>query len=231
MISVKKGSKIGMKTRSMYVYSSLKSFQRVPLQVGSSSFIVSRPRDLRNCSTIFVTAPRSLGPRSLCFRARLLPGSNQRSQGLRKNLWVPMWLQGSKDKKEARTPVQPKAHRGHYNFKRTFGFKSAISGSKPLGSNQRSPDLNLRGPISKTSGFQLDPRIYHRISGFLHHLWGPVMILGSRQGPPGPQCDLRIQGDPPGSSTTFGSPDDPRVLTQSPGYKINLQTPRVRILT
>ncbi|KAF3575616.1 hypothetical protein DY000_02033955 [Brassica cretica] len=33
---------------------------------------MSRPRDLRNCSAIFVTAPRSQGPRSLHFRARLL---------------------------------------------------------------------------------------------------------------------------------------------------------------
>ena len=72
MRSVKKGSKIGMKTRSMYVCSSLYGFQRVPLHVGSSSFIVSRPRDLRNCSAIFVTAPRSPGPQSLRFRARLL---------------------------------------------------------------------------------------------------------------------------------------------------------------
>ncbi|KAL0706386.1 hypothetical protein Bca4012_072812 [Brassica carinata] len=78
--------------------------------------------------------------------ARKIKKQAARSQGLRKNLWVPMWLQGSKDKKESRTPVQPKAHQGHYNFKRTFGFKSAISGSKPLGSNQRSPDLNLRVP-------------------------------------------------------------------------------------
>ncbi|KAF3548664.1 hypothetical protein DY000_02007780 [Brassica cretica] len=58
-------------------------------------------------------------------------GSNQRSQGLRKNPRVPMWPQGSKDKKEARTPVQPKAHRGHNKLQRTYGFQSAISGSKP----------------------------------------------------------------------------------------------------
>ncbi|KAF3552054.1 hypothetical protein DY000_02007528 [Brassica cretica] len=57
---------------------------------------------------------------------------HQRSQGLRKNLRVPMWPQGSKDKKEARTPVQPKAHRGHNKLQRTSGY------------NQRSPDLNLR---------------------------------------------------------------------------------------
>ncbi|KAF2554195.1 hypothetical protein F2Q68_00034514 [Brassica cretica] len=38
---------------------------------------------------------------------------------LRKNPRVPIWPQGSKDKfqEEVRTPVQPKAHRGHYNFK------------------------------------------------------------------------------------------------------------------
>ncbi|KAF2569340.1 hypothetical protein F2Q68_00025650 [Brassica cretica] len=34
--------------------------------------------------------------------------------------------------KEARTPVQPKAHRGHYNFK------------EPPDSNQRSPDLRKK---------------------------------------------------------------------------------------
>ncbi|KAF3506025.1 hypothetical protein F2Q69_00006781 [Brassica cretica] len=45
---------------------------------------------------------------------------------------------GSKDKKEARTPVQPKAHRGHNKLQRTSGFQSAISGSKPPGSNTSS---------------------------------------------------------------------------------------------
>ena len=43
-----------------------------------------------------------------------------------------MWPHGSKDKKEARTHVQPKAHRGHYNLK------------EPLDSSQRSPDLRKR---------------------------------------------------------------------------------------
>ena len=70
--SVKKRSKIRMKIRSMYMCSSLQGFQRVPLHVRSPSFIASRPRDLRNCSAIFVTALRSSGPRSLHFRARLL---------------------------------------------------------------------------------------------------------------------------------------------------------------
>ncbi|KAF3595623.1 hypothetical protein DY000_02021595 [Brassica cretica] len=63
------------------------------------------------------------------------PGSNQRSQGLRKNLRVPMWPQGSKDKKEARTSVQPRAHRGHYNYKNL---------RVPV---KRSLDQNLRVPI------------------------------------------------------------------------------------
>ncbi|KAF3571709.1 hypothetical protein F2Q69_00058903 [Brassica cretica] len=56
------------------------------------------------------------------------------SQGLRKNLRVPIRPQGSEDKKEVRTSVQPRAHRGHHNF------------NKPSGSKQRSLDQNLRVP-------------------------------------------------------------------------------------
>ncbi|KAF3590487.1 hypothetical protein DY000_02021833 [Brassica cretica] len=56
------------------------------------------------------------------------------SQGLRKNLRVPIWPQGLKEKIEARTPVQPRAHRGNYNFKELPGSK------------HRSPDPNLRVP-------------------------------------------------------------------------------------
>ncbi|KAF2616079.1 hypothetical protein F2Q70_00011311 [Brassica cretica] len=40
--------------------------------------------------------------------------------------------------KEVRTSVQPRAQRGHYNFKETPGSNQAISGSKPLGSNPAS---------------------------------------------------------------------------------------------
>ena len=44
-----------IKQGSMYVCSSLQGFQRVSLRVPHSSFIVSRPRDVRNGSEIFVS--------------------------------------------------------------------------------------------------------------------------------------------------------------------------------
>ncbi|KAF2589188.1 hypothetical protein F2Q70_00038514 [Brassica cretica] len=59
-----------------------------------------------------------------------------------------------------------------------------ISGSKGTPRTHTRP----QGPISKTSGFQLDPQIYHRISGFLHRLRAPVMIPGSIEGPLGPKA-------------------------------------------
>ncbi|KAF3534617.1 hypothetical protein DY000_02040781 [Brassica cretica] len=81
---------------------------------------------------------------------------------------------------------------------------------------------NLRVPIPPP-GSSHDPMIYKRTSGSQIRPHG----LGE---PSGPEYDLRIQGELPGSSTTFESSDDPRVPTQPPGYVISLQTPRVHIL-
>ena len=102
-----------------------------------------------------------------------------------------------------------------------------ISGSKGI------PHILTRphGPISKTA------RIQTTISGSI--IKSPDSYTASglqsrsqdlEKRPPGLQNDLRIQGKPSGSSTTFGSPDDPRVLMQPPGYKNNLQTPRAHVL-
>ncbi|KAF2579248.1 hypothetical protein F2Q68_00005099 [Brassica cretica] len=100
---------------------------------------------------------------------------------------------------------------------------------------------NLQGPItiSKPLGSNHDLRIYHRISRFLHRLrlksWSQDMVkrpLGPEQRshglgePPGLQYDLMIEGEPPGSSPTSWSPDNPWVLMQPQCYKNNLQTRR-----
>ncbi|KAF2533002.1 hypothetical protein F2Q70_00030035 [Brassica cretica] len=62
---------------------------------------------------------------------------------LRKNPRVPIWPQGSKDKfqEEVRTPVQPKAHRGHYNFKNLWVPVKRSPDPKPSGSHTASEDL------------------------------------------------------------------------------------------
>ncbi|KAF3553796.1 hypothetical protein F2Q69_00012589 [Brassica cretica] len=132
----------------------------------------------------------------------------------------------------------------------TSGFQSKISGSKEetsgvhrghyIPKNLWVP-MRPQGPntvsgsegescILTTLGSNYDLRIYQRISGFLYRLRAPVMIPSSKEGPPCPEYDLRIQREHPGSSTTSGSPGDPRVLTQPPGYEISLQTLRVHTL-
>ncbi|KAF3566483.1 hypothetical protein DY000_02014465 [Brassica cretica] len=59
------------------------------------------------------------------------------SQDLRKNLRVPMWPQGSKDKR-SQNLCAAKGASGSLQLQRTSGFQPAISGSKSLGSNTAS---------------------------------------------------------------------------------------------
>ncbi|KAF3585765.1 hypothetical protein F2Q69_00030357 [Brassica cretica] len=128
--------------------------------------------------------------------------------------------------KEDRTPVQPRAHRGHYIP------KNLRVPMRPQGPNTntrvpiRSPDLEenlvfshdlrVQSRSRKPQGSNYELWIDKGIFWFLYRPRDPVMIPGSRKGPLG-------------SSTTSGSPDDLRVLTQPSGYKNNLRTPRVHI--
>ncbi|KAF3600890.1 hypothetical protein F2Q69_00036276 [Brassica cretica] len=153
------------------------------------------------------------------------PDLKTKPTDLRKNPRVPRWPQGSKDKKEGRTSMQPKAHRGHYNIK---NFRPRAHRGHYIPKNLQGPTAIL-GSIKESPvpipppGSSHDPMIYKRTSGSQIRPHG----LGE---PSGPEYDLRIQGELPGSSTTFESSDDPRVPTQPPGYVISLQTPRVHIL-
>ena len=72
MRSVKKESKSGKTTRSMWMCSSLYGFQRVIFRVSSSSFIVSRSRDLRGSSEFFVSCCTILATSATPSRARVL---------------------------------------------------------------------------------------------------------------------------------------------------------------
>ena len=127
-----------------------------------------------------------------------------------KNLWVPMRPQGPNT--NTRVPIRSLDRRETHVF------------SHDLRVQLQSQDLskNLRVPIPPPGSIH-DLRIQRRTSGYQIRPHG----LGE---PPGPEYDLRIQGEPPGSSTTSGSPDDPWVLTQPPGYEISLQTLRVHTL-
>ncbi|KAF3574341.1 hypothetical protein F2Q69_00059536 [Brassica cretica] len=91
----------------------------------------------------------------------------------------------------------------------------------------RSQDLskNLRVPIPPP-GTSHDPRSKENLRAPPRPL-GPETTPGE---PLGPEYDLRIQGEPSGTSTTSRSLDDPQVLTQHPCYEISLQTPRVHTL-
>ena len=53
--------------------------------------------------------------------------------------------------------MQPRAHRGHYNFKRTYGFQTAIVGSKPPGSNTAS---NAKYDSSEKDRSHVQPRAH-----------------------------------------------------------------------
>ncbi|KAF3550341.1 hypothetical protein DY000_02006529 [Brassica cretica] len=175
------------------------------------------------------------------------PRSQEETQGFPHDFGS--YLQGSKNKKEARTLVQPRAHRGHYNFKNL---------QVPV---KRSPDLNLRVPIRPQRSMyvfrkRIEPlcslkhigvitslknlRVPMRPQGFsyiLKNLWVRTTISGfiiesmdsyTASGLKSRCQDLEKR--PPDLQNYFGSPDDPRVLMQPPSYKINLQTPIVHIL-
>ncbi|KAF2554904.1 hypothetical protein F2Q68_00016768 [Brassica cretica] len=140
------------------------------------------------------------------------PRSKEETQGSPNDPGVP------KIKKEARTHVQPRAHRGHYNFKEPPG---SISGSKPLGSNHNHGNLRIPTTISGSIIESLDSYI---ASGSQSR--SPDL----EKRPQGPEQRPHGQGETPGSSTTSGSSNDPRVFMQRPGYKTNLQTPTAYIL-
>ncbi|KAF2581655.1 hypothetical protein F2Q68_00005147 [Brassica cretica] len=149
-------------------------------------------------------------------------GFQSKISGSKENLRVPMWPQGSKDKKK----LEPLCSLGRIgvittskNLRvpnsdlqiQTSGFRHGLKGLNTIFEKRIEPLCslgrigvitslnNLRGPttITETSGFQ------------------PAISESVRESP----------GEPPGSSTTSGFLDDPWVLMQPPGYKINLQKP------
>ncbi|KAF3511937.1 hypothetical protein F2Q69_00005778 [Brassica cretica] len=151
------------------------------------------------------------------------PRSKNGTQGSPNDFGVP------KIKKEARTPVQPRAHRGHYNFK------------EPPGSKQRSPDKNLRVPtrpqrpntiLEKKDRTPVQPRA-HRGHYILEEPLGSHATSGSKytrvpiRSPdlkenPILLCDLRVQSQsrkPPGSN------HDLRIYHKISGFLHRLRAP------
>ncbi|KAF3509548.1 hypothetical protein F2Q69_00006032 [Brassica cretica] len=128
-------------------------------------------------------------------------------------------ISGSKEEPpEDRTPVQPRAHRGHHIPK---NLQVPMRPHGPNTNIRENPvllhDLRVQSRSQKLPGSNYDLRINQRIFRVYGNLRVPNTISGSK-------------GEPLGSSTTFGSPDDPQVLTQPPDYEISLQTPRVHIV-
>ncbi|KAF2611056.1 hypothetical protein F2Q70_00011330 [Brassica cretica] len=125
------------------------------------------------------------------------PRSQEETQGFPHDFGS--YLQGSKNKKEARTLVQPRAHRGHYNFKNL---------QVPV---KRSPDLNLRVPIRPQRSMYVFRKRIEPLCSLKH-----IGVITSLK-------NLRVPMRPQGPNTNIRVPIRSTDLKENPAFSFDLR--------